>query len=720
MTNKYYREYAKLLFKPSTNLTSMEEIIVIGAGLAGSLTALELAELYNVLLIEAGDEVLPPNCTSLNESKKLHLGLHYIGDLNTAEHCLLQSILFVRANPQFISGGDDLFSPCRRGRHFIMSNSLTHPNEAVRIANHLQNIYRQKVAEDPANKVFGEPEDFIRFLERKDYAYLADTMPYYNQNGQQEKISIALGIETAESQVDMNRLKKHIQQKINNHPNITVLTNTEVKNIAHNRDTLGYTLTLQKGNAIVKRNCEMAISCAWQNNELLHKNMEQEEQTDNYINRIKVSVLIRLKRPLRNINTCIFSSGAYGSVTIWPDGTAIITSERLTNVGFYPSDQEPPAKLKQLLGTLNLNCPEGLSLAQHIISDCANYFADAEKALFLQSELIQLQVGYVKLIDNEAQYNDKALYRKDSIVHERVDDGVRESALGYIVNAGIKMCYTVGNAQKVKALVDSHKNAIEIVKKLSKGLKNSLHPILKNSNKSNLDWLINVHFKARLFAIAQGNEATFDDKLYALRNDILQNLHQNQPCLNNRLRSSYMLTLYDQNLLSQFAKNIKKAKLKQRCLVFILDKGTVDIQALSDLFNQLLAPGFITSYHKTGAQVQLIAIAKMATRNVFLDFIHNFYGAIQNPDWHLLYIEDFLKRQIHSIYSLSTKHLFAGIFDITKYIPMLSLFFLLAAKKTKSNIDICYDQFDTFNIKDMRVNFEAGLTTPFTNEARKR
>ena len=63
----------------------MSAIVVIGSGISGTLTALELAENHQVILIEAAHEVLPNSCTSRNQCFKLHTGMHYFGDIQTAK-----------------------------------------------------------------------------------------------------------------------------------------------------------------------------------------------------------------------------------------------------------------------------------------------------------------------------------------------------------------------------------------------------------------------------------------------------------------------------------------------------------------------------------------------------------------------------------------------------------------------------------------------------------
>lgn len=223
---------------------SMYDVIVIGAGLAGTLSALELSKKYKILLIEADTEIIPKTSSSYNECYKLHTGMHYIGDKKTAQQCLIKSIDFARKFRNFIAGGENLSSPYRRGRHYIMENSMISVDEAKSIALHLKKIYTKLIQKNSDNMVFGEPNNFIKFLEKKDYHYIADSIPYYNKNGKRSETSVVFGIETAESQIDIDALKTYLQQEINKNTNITFMPSTSVTDLAHNTNEFGYLVSV--------------------------------------------------------------------------------------------------------------------------------------------------------------------------------------------------------------------------------------------------------------------------------------------------------------------------------------------------------------------------------------------------------------------------------------------------------------------------------------------
>ena len=268
----------------------MQEVTVIGAGISGSLTGLKSAKKYKLRIPEAGKKALPGGSSSHNECYKLHTGAHFLGDLATAKHCLQQSVLFAREFPNFLAS-DDLGSPWRRGRHYIMSNSLVPVEKAKDIVRELQVDYAQLVAEDERNKVFGEPENFIKFLSKEDYPYIADTIPFYDANGKKTEAHVALGIETAESQIDIDKLQTYVQQQIEGNPNITFMPSQEVLRIARDPSALGYLVTTKNDAGEEETFKTRAIvNCAWQNIETLNNTLGLPKPDDERVVRIKVSV----------------------------------------------------------------------------------------------------------------------------------------------------------------------------------------------------------------------------------------------------------------------------------------------------------------------------------------------------------------------------------------------------------------------------------------------
>ena len=472
-----------------------DTIVVIGAGVAGCLTVLKLAKDYKVLLIEAGSSVLPQASSSHNQCYKLHTGAHFIGDLATARHCLAQSVGFAREFPDVLAG-DNLLSPWRRGRHYIVSNSLVSVERAKEVILQLQADYTQLVAEDEKNKVFGASENFIKFLTKADYPYLAETIPFYNSENVKTDIHVALGIETAESQVDIDKLQAYLQQQILTNQNITFMPLQEVTHMARNPLTLGYLVTSKnKAGEEQTVKARAVVNCAWQNIESLNKTLGLFEADDERVVRIKVSVLVQLPKALEKMNTCIFSSGPYASITVLPNGSAVLTSERTTNAGFFKAGVPIPEPIKVLLANMTLETLEGQEVARKILFECASYLSEDVRDSFLAAPIKELRVGFVKVIGN---YTQQSIYQANSTIHARLDDGVEELEAGCIANAAMKMTYAASNATRVSEILPQHLAFLDRMDRFIVRIKDRLyhlHAYLKPMSRA-IDQFIYINYRS--------------------------------------------------------------------------------------------------------------------------------------------------------------------------------------------------------------------------------
>lgn len=139
------------------------KFIIMGAGIAGCESALELAKLGKVILVEKRSEIL--SGSSDNTQRRLGLGFHY-SDIATAKFYLHASIKFLKKYPGFIVGQNhDQMHPYRRGRYFVVKNSLFPLEKISEVYSQLRQEYQRLITLDPSNKILGEPECLFRFLD---------------------------------------------------------------------------------------------------------------------------------------------------------------------------------------------------------------------------------------------------------------------------------------------------------------------------------------------------------------------------------------------------------------------------------------------------------------------------------------------------------------------------------------------------------------------------
>ncbi len=467
-------------------------VLVIGAALSGAFSALEAARRgWRVFLIDKEDKIIPDSSSSNNECYKLHTGLHYAGNLKTALACLEDSIAYARQIPaECLAGTNDPNDPCRRGRHFVMSNSLFPPEEIKKVALILQKRYSELVAKDPKNKVFGEPEDFIKFLSESDYPYVAKEIPFTDTSTlRKEQIKVVLGIETGESQIDINKVRGYLTREINSHPNISFVPNVQVLNLSPLSDQLGYAVTVATPTGKQIWHVPAIVNCAWQNIESLSKQLGFYTPDENRVIRVKVCAQVELPPSLRSVNTCIFSIGPFASFTNLGNGQAVLASELTTNVGFYRVESGNRSfELAELMKTpLNPQTGRGAQLSDKIRRECANYLPDLAEA-----KISKVMLGYVKMTHVPTSYNgSSSLCQKHSPIHQRLERGVEveSGALGYIANSGNKMTYTLRNAEAACHILQHHFQLRESLKQTLSVIKPVVVEKLKKINKKYVNHL---------------------------------------------------------------------------------------------------------------------------------------------------------------------------------------------------------------------------------------
>lgn len=394
---------------------------------------------YNVLIIDQSFPFLSKNSASYNEYYRLHLGFYFLKDVETAEQCLKDAIAFAREFPgQILGKPGELW---RQGMHYVMSNSLLDVSEAKVRALRLKEIYTKLIEEDPENKVFGEPEDFVNFVyehggENKLPAHIAPSILFTDKAGNTENIHVALAIQTPESQIDIYEFRRYLLDETIKLKKVNTLLNHRVLRIFQMPDSLDYFIEAKDaalGNApMVVYRASAIVNCAADGIAQLERDLGY-FVPDNTVIRKKRSLLVKLPPSLFNMRSCIFSIGPHCSVANLSNGTAVLTYEPVTAASCQKeselrADITAFPRIESVKG-------EGAGISKHIIDGVAKYIPEMIKA-----QPLEIRVEYTRtcLLNNST--------------HGEFEIGV-----------GRGLCYVSNTTTKMTHAADGAKIAIDII-----------------------------------------------------------------------------------------------------------------------------------------------------------------------------------------------------------------------------------------------------------------
>ena len=235
--------------------TKRQTVVIIGGGVGGCCTALELARTgkFNIHFLEKNQELMRE--TSDATPGRLGLGFHY-ADKNTALYYLHVTLDFLRSYGRFRQEiGRQQSHPLRRGRYFIMKDSTVPCRDILETFEAIKEEYSKMVKEDPSYEVVGPPANIFRILEPHEFE--ADV----------EIGKVHMGIETAEEFLDWPRMREYIVQQLEQHKDtVRVRRYTKALSITTS-DYGGYvvdSVNVFQGN-MVRVSTDIIVNASWYN-----------------------------------------------------------------------------------------------------------------------------------------------------------------------------------------------------------------------------------------------------------------------------------------------------------------------------------------------------------------------------------------------------------------------------------------------------------------------
>jgi len=287
-------------------------VAVLGAGLAGSATALELAKRgVRVALIDQ-DEIAV-NRASLRNEGKIHLGFIYAKDssLGTARMQLQGALSFRRLLSRWIGAAADRLRRSTPFVYAVASNSLLSPQELSTHYDAVERLYRQALADDPSSDYLGtRPENLVRECPRDLFAAFFRTD------------SFSAAFLTAELAIDTLELAQHLRRSIGSQPNIRFFPGHRV--CAVERRGNGLVVGGSGSEGAWQLYADHVVNALWEGRLLIDRTFGL-DPVPGWLHRLKYRVIARLPARLRGAPSATMVLGPYGDIVIRPDATAYLS-----------------------------------------------------------------------------------------------------------------------------------------------------------------------------------------------------------------------------------------------------------------------------------------------------------------------------------------------------------------------------------------------------------
>jgi glycine/D-amino acid oxidase-like deaminating enzyme len=283
----------------------------LGAGLTGSCTALELAQLgYDVLLIERDPVAM--NRASLRNEGKIHLGLIYAADrtLVTAFKQLDGALRFRSLLNRWLGDAVDQVTISAPFRYLVAKDSVLTPNELEQHFTSVEERYHTQLSKDPTLDYLGRrPERLFGLLKATGRAYFKEGF-------------FAAEFDTAELAIDTADLAAQVRANLHSNRRIDFQPDHLVTDIEDRGSHLRVRGTFN--NRLWIADAKYVVNATWENRLKLDQRFGL-DVPPGWLHRLKYRIIARLPTSLREAPSATMVTGRYGDVVVRPDGTVYLS-----------------------------------------------------------------------------------------------------------------------------------------------------------------------------------------------------------------------------------------------------------------------------------------------------------------------------------------------------------------------------------------------------------
>ena len=553
---------------------SYPSIGVVGGGIAGLSTAVELAELGydDITIYEINDELL--SGTSNAHACRASSGPHY-RDAETAKKNLLATIKVLKAYPNFVLGkdkpGGEFLQQCL---YLVTRDSQLSQEGMEDLLTELREFYSSLPQED---QIFGPPEKIYPTKPCSPHLY-----EKYVRKDEKGKSIVVAGYLIQESFLDwFGKAKAALINKVLAHKDkIKVKTRTEVVDAKHSTNKPGFDLTLKnKQSGLVQGEPvyhDFVVNASLHNIEYLDDKVGFFVPQNSRTNRTKVMVEVNLPKELWGMSHTVFCHGPFCAFTNLGNGRGLITYEPITNVESNTALRISKLSAELLAGKISEE--RKFEYAEKVIRGIASeYIPEMSKATYAGIRFgIAKSDGTVDLFSPNSEH------------HRRLNSGVKEQQIGWVDNACIKLTYFIGNAEEVAGLVQQHTEAAAAIAKIVPKVLSTLEVSDSSSTetKSDVREKVLAHMLTKSLQMNSTPKALTESKSQA---EIIRQLNkrmESKQLLNTEVRGKkYSLRNVAPSDINDTTKN-ELDKIKKQFAIVKHHKKTLNEEILSEAKKQ--------------------------------------------------------------------------------------------------------------------------------------
>lgn len=306
-----------------------DDVIVLGAGIQGTLAALLLAQHgRQVHLIDKNSKML--TASSLNYEGRIHTGMLYAMDhsFRTAERLATDALAFAPMIERLLEHPIDWENlRSESTQYYIHRDSHLSADQLIEFWTRLETKIGDDLSDPTLSYVGLRPKRLFK----------ETAIPHNAAPG-----VITRAFETAEHCLDQVKFNRMIESAVLAHPLITVSLDHEIVAL-EDVNSSNHKVSLRDPTGHIEhRTANLVVNCLWEARAIFDAAVNMVDNFSESL-RLKYSLLLKSNAYLRNLGSFMLTHGAYGGIVVTPNSDTVMISWYPASLGGLIPSQTLPA-----------------------------------------------------------------------------------------------------------------------------------------------------------------------------------------------------------------------------------------------------------------------------------------------------------------------------------------------------------------------------------------